>query len=238
MLDEASAQSEAHDVQNIEVELELPRGCWHGLVEHGKWSLTCANVVWRDWPKMGLAGLQRKSLRNLLACDTWLGGQVRSGLTCSESTRSPGQARSVNAMDERELVEPLDDLEALLLELGFASIVEQERRAASEGRVTETTRSDLPPGRKRGTPRPEVGDVRLASLSTRERVAMLIDFVADHFDGQPGAPFPASFTPDRAEGSFPLRDPQRNSVGIPHDRVLQLRLWAHGAYKPALSSRR
>lgn len=80
-------------------------------------------------------------------------------------------------MEEAEVLEILVDLEQILIDLGYVSVVEQERRAAAAGRVIETTREDRARSAKGGIPRPEVGDVRRAPLSARERLSMLIDLV-------------------------------------------------------------
>lgn len=120
-------------------------------------------------------------------------------------------------MDETELAELLNGLERLLEDVGLGAIVEQERRAASEGRVVETTPEDVR-RRRRGGSRAEVGDVRLTALTASDRVAMLIDllevavggtfaitervveFADSDFVSVQGVSGPMTFAPDRAEG--------------------------------------
>jgi hypothetical protein len=80
-------------------------------------------------------------------------------------------------VEENEVLEILGELESTLEELGYDSMVEQERRAAAEGRVIETTKEDRALFGKRGTLRPEVGDVRRTPLSADERLSMLIDLL-------------------------------------------------------------
>jgi hypothetical protein len=126
-------------------------------------------------------------------------------------------------VDDIEVAELLESLEALLASLGLVSIVEQERTAASEGRVVETTRADLPPKRTRDQAQLAVGDFRRVPLSSRERLKILVDlaevavgatfaieervhdFVREYF-ANTDEEFPwTSFRSDRSEG-FVLED--------------------------------
>ena len=83
----------------------------------------------------------------------------------------------VALVEEDEVNAILDQLEAVLEQLGYSAVVEQERRAAAAGRVVETTKEDRARSARGGPGRPEVGDVRRTPLSARERLAMLIDLV-------------------------------------------------------------
>lgn len=126
-------------------------------------------------------------------------------------------------MEEGELADLLGSLEGLLEELGLGAVVEQERRAASEGRVVETTDADVRRRRKGAQPA-QAGDVRLAALSTRDRVAMLIDllevavggtfaitesvidFASSDLVVEQGLSAETTFAPDRGEGLTPEDD--------------------------------
>jgi len=80
-------------------------------------------------------------------------------------------------VENSELEGLLGELESMLEELGYATLVEQEQRAAEGGRFVETTKEDRArAGGRRGTG-PEVGDVRRIPFTPDERVAMLIDLV-------------------------------------------------------------
>lgn len=126
-------------------------------------------------------------------------------------------------MGEDELRELLEEFERLLEELGYGAIVEQERRAAVEGRPVETTKADTSRARASKAERAEVGDVRRAPISLAERFAMLCDlldvavgstfaiqervleFMEENFPTRQGqTPLP-TFRPDPEEG-FALDD--------------------------------
>lgn len=136
-------------------------------------------------------------------------------------------------MDEAELVEFLAALEEALSAMGLTSLVEQERRAASEGTAVELTRADIPKVR-RGQPRAEVGDVRFVPLSTSHRIAMLLDLVevavggtfaiSEQLLGFVESEFPElgamRFSSDVAEGLIPEDD---RSWTLPERSALEAR---------------
>lgn len=121
-------------------------------------------------------------------------------------------------MNESEMLDLLSELETLLAGLGLGAAVDQERAAAAEGRVVVAREDYEPPGPHRKGPRPERGDVRLAAMSTADRVGMLLDmvevavggtfamtdrvrsFVDARFRSQDLAEPVMSFSPDLAEG--------------------------------------
>lgn len=132
-------------------------------------------------------------------------------------------------MEQSQLEDVLGELEAILEQLGYAPIVEQERRAAEGGRVVETTKEDRTRASVPSAMRPEVGDVRRAPLTPEERIAMLIDLVEGAVGGTFAieekvlnfalANFPVAaeegrtptFRPDAAEG-FAVADDRQWSL--------------------------
>jgi hypothetical protein len=144
----------------------------------------------------------------------------------------------VVTVEEDELVQLLEEFEGLLEELGYTPIVEQERRAAVEGRPVETTKDDRSRSRASKSPRPEVGDVRRAPLSISERFAMLCDlvevavgstfaiqervleFMEENFSIPTGQTPVATFRPDPEEG-FALDDDR--SWSLPSRALLETR---------------
>jgi hypothetical protein len=87
-------------------------------------------------------------------------------------------------VNEEEMVNLLSALEQGLIQVGLASLVDQERIVASEGRAEELTTGDVAElhrewsRQRRGpTSSAKAGDVRVRPLGTAERLAELLDLV-------------------------------------------------------------